>query len=212
MLTLYYSPGACSLASHIALEETQEPYEAKQTLLSKDEHKTEAYLKINPRGKVPSLSVDGDIITENTAILTYLGKRFPKAEMWPTDPIEEARCISQMAWFSNTPHISQRGMVRPYRFVSDEAMHTNVKALAKSTYWENVSEIEEFLGAKTWMMGDQYTVCDPYALVFYGWGIRAGLPMDDLRAFTAFKDRMFQRPAVRKVVEREQTPYIASFL
>jgi glutathione S-transferase len=82
---------------------------------------------------VPSLSVDGDIITENTAILTYLGKRFPKAEMWPTDPIEEARCISQMAWFSNTPHISQRGMVRPYRFVSANG-HLTAEASADAQF------------------------------------------------------------------------------
>jgi len=59
MLTLYFSPGACSLASHIGLEETGAPYEAKPILLAKQQQKTEAYLKINPRGKVPSLSVDG---------------------------------------------------------------------------------------------------------------------------------------------------------
>ena len=212
MLTLYYSPGACSLASHIALEETLEPYEAKQTLLSKDEHKTAEYLKVNPRGKVPALDIDGEVITENTAILAYLGKRFAHTKMWPSDPIEEGRCISQMAWFSNTPHISQRGMVRPYRFVDDEAMHDNVKAMAKATYWDNLSEIEEFIGKKTWMMGEQYTVCDPYALVFYGWGVRASLPMQELQAFTAFKDRMFKRRAVRKVVEREQNPYLTQFL
>jgi len=77
-LTLYFSPGACSMASHIGLEETGTPYEEKPTLLAKGEQKTEAYLKINPRGKVSALSVDGKIITENTAILTYLARRFPE--------------------------------------------------------------------------------------------------------------------------------------
>ena len=211
MLTIYYSPGACSLASHIAIEETQTPYEAKLTALSENAHKSKEYLKINPRGKVPTLNVDGESITENTAILYYIGKRFPEAKLWPTDPIMEARCIAQMAWFSNTPHISQRGMVRPYRFVSEESMHENVKALAKNTYWENISELDGLIGDKTWLMGEQYTVCDPYALVFYGWGVRAGLPMEELRSFTAHKSRMFKRPAVRKVIERERTHFSLSF-
>src|SRR5881227_4014835 len=78
MLTLYFSPGACSLASHIGLEETGAPYEAKPILLAKQQQKTEAYLKINPQGKVPSLSIDNKILIENTAILTYLTRRFGK--------------------------------------------------------------------------------------------------------------------------------------
>ena len=78
MLTLYFSPGACSLASHIGLEETGAPYEAKPILLAKQQQRTESYLKINPRGKVPSLDADGKILVENTAILTYLARRFPE--------------------------------------------------------------------------------------------------------------------------------------
>ena len=208
MLTLFYSPGACSLASHIALEEIGVPYEPRQTLLADGAHKTPEYLKINPRGKVPALDVDGEVITENTAILTYLGKQFPQAKMWPTDPIGEARCISQMAWFSNTPHISQRGMVRPYRFVTDDSMHANVVANAKKTYWDNVNEIEGLFNGKPWLMGDQYTVCDPYGLVFYSWGVRAELPMEELRSFTGFKNRMLERPAVRRALDREKNPFI----
>jgi glutathione S-transferase len=72
MLTLYFSPGACSLASHIGLEETGAPYEAKPILLAKGQQRTEEYQKINPRGKVPALDVDGKVLVENTAILTYL--------------------------------------------------------------------------------------------------------------------------------------------
>ncbi len=98
MLTLYFSPGACSLASHIGLEETGAPYEAKPILLAKQQQKTEAYLKINPRGKVPSLSVDGKVLVENTAILTYLARRFPEKKLMPADPAEEARSIATMCW------------------------------------------------------------------------------------------------------------------
>ena len=115
MLTLYFSPGACSTASHIGLEETGAPYEEKPTLLAKGEHKTDAYLKVNPRGKVPALDVDGKILTENTAILTYLAQRFPEKKLMPEDPLEKARCISTMAWFSNTVHPAFTHIVRPER-------------------------------------------------------------------------------------------------
>ncbi len=78
MIELFYSPGACSMASHIGIEEIGVPYEPRPTLITKGEQKSEAYLKINPRGKVPALRVDGTVITENVAILNYLAKRFPE--------------------------------------------------------------------------------------------------------------------------------------
>ncbi|MGZ5260437.1 MAG: glutathione S-transferase family protein, partial [Burkholderiales bacterium] len=166
MLTLYFSPGACSMASHIGLEETGAPYEEKPVLLPKGEHKTDAYLKINPRGKVPALSVDGKVITENTAILTYLAKRFPDKNLLPADPVEEARCISTMAWFSNSVHPHYTHYLRPERYADGEAAQAAVKVTAKQTFLAQCSEIDSLLKNKQWIMGDQYTVADPYALVF----------------------------------------------
>jgi glutathione S-transferase len=204
MLTLYFSPGACSMASHIGLEETGAPYEEKPTLLPKGEHKTEAYLKINPRGKVPALSVDGNVITENTAILTYLARRFPEKKLLPSDPIEEARCISTMAWFSNSVHPPYTHYLRPERYAVGEAAQADVKEMAKKTFLSQCAEIDSLLRGRQWIMGEQYTVADPYALVFYGWGVRAAFPMVELKAYTAWKDRMLKRPSVRKILESEQ--------
>jgi glutathione S-transferase len=204
MLTLYYSPGACSMASHIGLEETGAPYEVKPALLAKGEHKTEAYLRINPRGKVPALSVDGEVLTENTAILTYLARRFPEKKLLPADLLEEARCISTMAWLSNTVHPAYRQTARPERSAEDPAAHESVKETGRKVFFACCQEIDALLAGKQWMMGSQYTVADPYALVFYGWGVRSGLPMKELAAYTAWKDRMLARPAVRRILEREE--------
>ncbi len=79
MLTLYYWAGASSVVPHIVLEEIGTPYERQLVNLAKGEHKSEGYLKINPHGKVPALAVDGAVLTENVAILTYLAKQFPGA-------------------------------------------------------------------------------------------------------------------------------------
>lgn len=204
MLKLYFSPGACSMASHIGIEETGAPYEEKPTLLAKGEHKTEAYLKINPRGKVPALEVDGRVIVENTAILTYLAKRFPEKKLLPADPLDEARCISNMAWFSNTLHPGYGHYFRPERFIEGEAGVPAVKEMGRKTFYAGLQEVDAMLQGKAWIMGDQYTVADPYALVFYGWGVRAGLDMNALGAYTAWKERMLERPAVRRILESEQ--------
>jgi glutathione S-transferase len=104
MLILYYWPGASSVIPPIVLEEIGAPYERQLVNLAKGEHKADAYLKINPRGKVPALTVDGNVLTENVAILTYLAKQFPEARLLPQGTIEESRCISTMAWFASTVH------------------------------------------------------------------------------------------------------------
>lgn len=204
MLTLYFSPGACSLASHIGLEETGAPYEAKPILLAKGQQRTEAYLKINPRGKVPTLDADGKILVENTAILTYLARRFPEKKLMPTDPAEEARCIGTMCWFSSVVHPSYQRAHRPERFAEGEAAHAAVKENGRKSFWANCQEIDSMIQGHEWIMGREFTAVDGYALVFYGWGTRGGLPMQELRAYTAWQERMMNRPTVKKCVESEQ--------
>ena len=204
MMTLYFSPGACSLASHIGLEETGAPYELKPILLAKQQQKTEAYLKINPRGKVPSLSVDGKILVENTAILTYLSRRFPEKKLLPADPSEEARCIGTMCWFSSVVHPSYQRSHRPERFADGEAAQAAVKENGRKSFWANLQEIDAMIQGNGWIMGREFTAVDGYALVFYGWAERSGFPVKELNAYTAWRERMMQRPTVKKCVEDEQ--------
>jgi glutathione S-transferase len=204
MLTLYFSPGACSLASHIGLEETGASYETKPILLAKGQQRTEEYQKINPRGKVPALSVDGKVLVENTAILTYLARRFPEKKLMPTDPSEEARGIGTMCWFSSIVHPSYQRVNRPERFAEGEAAHAGVKENGRKSFWANCQEIDSMLQGKEWIMGNDYTLVDPYALVFYGWGVRGGFPMKELSSYTAWQERMMKRPTVKKTVDAEQ--------
>jgi glutathione S-transferase len=208
MLTLYYAPGACSMASHITLEEAGVPYETKMLAMAKQEQRSETYLKLNPRGKVPALDVDGTILTENLAILTYLALTNPAKKLLPDDPFQRAKCLSHMAYLGNTVHPAFTHFVRPERFTEDPNAAPATKAMGKKTSWGLLGEIDGLLAGKDWVMGSQFTVADPYTLVFYGWGVRAELPVGELKNYTAFKDRMVQRPAVRKVLEREQSPLL----
>lgn len=205
MLTLYFSPGACSLASHIGLEETGAPYDLKPILLAKGQQRTDEYLKINPRGKVPALSVDGKVLVENTAILTYLSRRFPEKKLLPSDPAEEARCIGTMCWFSSIVHPSYQRSHRPERFAEGEAAQAAVKESGRKMFWANLQEIDGMIQANDWIMGRDFTAVDGYALVFYGWASRSGFPVQELGAYTAWQERMMNRPSVRKSVESEQS-------
>jgi glutathione S-transferase len=122
------------------------------------------------------------VLTENVAILTYLAKRFPEAQLLPDGMIEQARCLSMMAWFASAVHTTFAHIIRPERFASDSAAHGNLKETARGVFWDNCKEIN----GQQWMMGTQYTVCDPYALFFYDLGTRIKLPMHELTAYAAF--------------------------
>jgi glutathione S-transferase len=211
MPTLFYSPGACSMASHITLEESGAKYEAQPVQLAKGEHLTPEYKKINPRSKVPALRLDdGAVITENTAILQWIGRSFPQKNLLPKDEVGQIRCISTCAWLSNTVHPAFTHIFRPERFTTDESARDGIKEAGRKTFFAGLQEIDGLIGGNDWVMGSQFTVCDPYALVFYGWGSRIELPVKELKSYTAWKERMLQRPAVRAVLEREKSPLLGA--
>src|SRR3974390_397247 len=201
MLTLYYSPGACSMASHIVLEESGEKYEAKKVDLAGGEQRTEAYLKINPVGRVPALRLDkGEPLAENTALLPYLGKRF---DLWPKDAIAEAKALSIIGFFATSVHPAHAHVGRPERYASDSTAFATIKETGLKAFHGYLKQIDGMLVGREWFSG-RYSVLDPYGLVFYAWGVRRQLPMGELKNYTALKDRMLKRPAVRRVVEDEK--------
>jgi len=200
MLTLYYAPGACSMASHIVLEESGEKYEAKRMDLSKGEQRTPEYMKIHPLGRVPALRLDdGSPLAENTAILPYLGKRFG---LWPRDPLAEAKALSVIGFFASSVHPAHAHISRPERYTDDKAAFPGMQAMGRKTMHEYLRQIDAMYAGREWLTGT-YSVLDPYAFVFYVWGVRRELPVADLPNYSAFKDRMAKRPAVQRVIADE---------
>lgn len=209
MLTLYYSPGACSMATHMTLEEVGAEFTPKRVMLANDEQKTEAYLRVNPRGRVPALALeDGTVLTENVAILPYLAERFPEKRLMPDDALGRAQAISLMAWFASGVHPIFTHVRRPERFVSDEAARPDVVATAMKSFWAACQEIERTLGGREHFVGDRLSVADIYSLVFYNWAYRVDLPVQELGAFTKLKDRVANRPGIRRALEREESPLL----
>jgi glutathione S-transferase len=185
MLTLYYSPGSSSMATHIALNEVGVPFELKLTALHRYEHRAADYLALNPEGKVPTLMVDGRPLTEVAATLWYLARRYPAAGLLPQhgDIEAEARVISWMSFIAATIH--------PARRIGYER-------------WREVFAIaEERLGPQDWTV-ERYSIADIHLFRLYWRFVNSKYPeAGTFPNLTAHYQRMMARPAVQRTCEIE---------
>lgn len=131
-MRLYYSPGSCSLAPHIVIEETGATYESVQIALAKGEHMAESFGVINPRRKVPVLELDnGQTLTEAHAIMAYLADTHPDAKLIPSDPLGRARAHEWMSWLASTVHVTFATFFRPERFLGEGQEKEPMQAAAR---------------------------------------------------------------------------------
>lgn len=201
MLKLFYTPGACSIAAHICLEESGEAYDSKLINISKGENRTPDYLAIHPLGRVPALLLgDGTTLTENTAILPYLGKRFG---LWPQALEEEARALSLVGFFASNLHPTMAHVGRAERYASQLSSQDDVREMGEKALSAQLEIMDEMLENQKWF-GPKYSVLDAYAFFFVSWIIRHKVPNAQYARLHAFKDRMLARDAVRKVIELEK--------
>ncbi len=204
-IALYYSSGSCSLAPHIILNEIGHPFELREFSTAKGANFSEEYLAINPKARIPALAIDDYIVTENPAILAVLGKRFPESGLYPTNDAKlEARCLELLAWSSNTVHVTFAQIFRPERYVLNENDFELVKASGKINYEQCLSEIEAILEKQDYALGNNFSVVDPFWLVFYRWGLVAKFDMrQQFPAFTQHIERLCERDSVKKALEVE---------
>ncbi len=192
------------MAPHIVLEELGVAYEAVLVSIAEGDHRRPDFLRINPKGKVPALNVDGKVLTEVPAILTYLGGGYAERGLWPKETWKQAEALSLMAWLSSTVHIAAAGVFRPERFSSDPAAKDSIVATGKVNLAKLYAEIDQMLVGRSFAMGGQYGVCDAYLLVFYRWGNRLGLDMKtDYPIWAKHAQRVFSRSTVKRVFEDE---------
>ena len=206
-LKLFYAPGACSLAAHIALEETGHPFVPVRVDTKGGEHQQPAYLRINPKARVPTLAVDDWVLTESPAILQFIARSFPDAALWPNHPRDQARAAEWLAWIASTVHVAYAHVRRAERYATSEAALQDVRDTGRAASVALWQDVEASLGTGSWAIGEQYTVVDSYLLVFWRWGAGPvlGFDIDRFPRWTAHAQRVLQRPAVQRALEREQT-------
>ena len=154
MLTLYYAPLTCALASHIALEETGAPFEAQRVDFKTAGQRSDAYLKVNPKGRVPALATSRGILTETPAILGYIAQSFPEKQLAPLyDPFAFAELQSFTAYLCSTVHICHAHRLRGARWADEETSFADMRRKVPQTMSACFELIESAMFKGPWAMG-----------------------------------------------------------
>ncbi len=211
-MKLFYAPGACSLASHIALAEADVEFELIKVDFSSSQQRTEGFLAMNPKGRVPVL-VDGDeIITESPAILRYIARKYPDAGLWPEDIMEDARCAEWLSWCVSGIHVAFAHIARSYRYASSAEAMAEVEEKGRETVLDLWQQVESRMAKRgtTWAASERFSVADPYIFTFWNWGRSPKLGYDMSRDFPAWTEharRLCDRPGAKRALDREQIDY-----
>lgn len=198
-MKLYYSPGACSQAPHIALYETGLPFEAVRVDLATKRLATgEDYLAIAPKGAVPALELDdGSILTESAAVLHYIADQAPATQLMPpVGTLAYYRELEWLNWLASELHKSFAPLFHP----GDEP---GARAKALAVVEGNLAYADATLGADPWLLGDTFTVADAYLFVILGWTRPFHLDLARWPALQGLRDRAIERPAVRAALHAE---------
>jgi len=202
-MKLYYSPGACSLAPHIALQEAGLTYEAEKVDLR--EKKTAGgadFTKINPKGYVPTLQLDnGEILTEGSALLAYIGELAPAAHLiMPAGTMGNFRVREWLAFIGSELHKNFGPLFRP---TTPEA----TREAQLETLRRRFGFVNEALAGKSYLAGEQFTVADAYLYTVLRWTVRLQIDLSAWPQLTAFMARVSARPAVQATLQAEGLPH-----
>ena len=201
MIKLYSFPGTISLAVHIALEEAGADYELVKVDFMTNEQRSPEYLAINPKSRVPALATERGVLTEAPALMTYVAQAFPEAKLAPLD---DAFAFAQVQAFNtylcSWVHPAAAHRHRGYRWADDPAAIAEVRRKAPEVFADGMAVIEAELLRGPWVMGEAYSICDPYLFTVAGWLPRDGIDMARFPRIAEHLARMGERPAVRKVL------------
>ncbi len=201
MLTLYYAPGTCALATHIALIDAGAAFDLVRVNFAQEEQRKPDYLSVNPKGRVPSLRTERGILTETPALLAYVAQRFPQAKLAPLDdPFAFAQAQEFNSYLCSTAHVAHAHLRRGHRWVDAndtaaiEAMRRHVPV--------SVTQIFELIDTKMlkgpWVLGDTYSICDPYLYTLATWLEGDGVDLNRIPKVREHRERMAARDSVKR--------------
>jgi glutathione S-transferase len=205
MLKLYYAPGTCALASHITLAEAGADYTTERIDFKANQQNSPEYLAINPKGRVPSLVTDRGILTETPAMLAFIAQSFPKAKLAPIDDAYAfAQAQSFNSYLCSTVHINHAHRMRGARWATEESSFADMKRKVPQSVGAAFALIERAMLKGPWVMGETYTICDPYLFTLAGWLEGDSVDIATLPKVADHFKRMKDRPAVQKALAEEK--------
>jgi glutathione S-transferase len=207
MLTFYYAPGTCALASHLALEYSGAPYEAKRLDFKQQQQRAPEYLRVNPKGRVPALVTDRGVITETPAVLQYIAQSFPAAQLAPLDDAFLLAKVNEFnSYLCSTVHVNHAHKGRGYRWVDpeDSAAIEAMKNKVPQTMTESFTLIEETMLQGPWVLGERFSTSDLYLFTIAGWLQGDGVDVNRFPKVADLVRRLGEQPQARKVLAAHQ--------
>jgi glutathione S-transferase len=206
VLTLYFAPHTCALATHIVLEEVGAEYTTTRIDFASNQQRSPDYLKINPKGRVPALVTDRGILTETPAMLVYVAQSFPKAALAPIDdPFLFAEIQSFNSYLCSHLHVAHAHRMRGHRWVDVDDAHSIAAMQRKvpQSVGDSFALIEREMLKGPWVMGERYTICDPYLFTLAQWLEADGVDPGSIPRVIDHRRRMSERAAVKKAIAQE---------
>jgi len=206
VLKLYYAAHTCSLATHIVLEEVGADYSTVRVDFGKEQQKSPEYLKVNPKARVPALITDRGILTETPAMLVYVAQSFPEARLAPMDdPFAFARVQAFNSYLCSHLHVAHAHRMRGHRWVDpdDKASIAAMQRKVPESVGGAFELIERDMLKGPWVMGDHYTICDPYLFTLAQWLELDGVDPKRIPRVVDHRRRMSERATVRKAIAEE---------
>jgi glutathione S-transferase len=206
VLKLYCAAHTCALATHIVLEEVGASYSTVRIDFGRTEQRSPEFLKVNPKGRVPALVTDRGILTETPAMLVFVAQSFPEAKLAPMDdPFAFAEIQAFNSYLCSSLHINHAHRMRGHRWVDAHDAHS-IAAMQRKVP-ESVSAcfdlIERDLLKGPWVMGERYTICDPYLFTLAQWLEDDGVEPARIPRVIDHRRRVSERAAVRKAIAQE---------
>jgi glutathione S-transferase len=206
MLQLLYTPHTCSLATHIALVDAGAAYTLRRIDFSTTEQQSPEYLAINPKARVPSLITARGVLTETPAMLAFVAQSYPDAMLAPlTDPFQFAELQAFNSYLCSTVHVAHAHRMRGYRWADDSAAISAMQKKVPQSVGACFDLIERHMLRGPWVMGDVYTVADPYLFTLAQWLEADGVDPAQLPRVTGHRERMLCREGVRRALAEELT-------
>jgi glutathione S-transferase len=204
MHTLYFTPHTCALASHIALLDAAVPYALKRIDFAKEEQRSQAYLAINPKARVPALVTPRGVLTETPAMLAYIAQLAPAARLAPLDdPFAFAQLQAFNSYLCSSLHIAHAHRMRGYRWASEESSFADMRRKVPEAVTEGFLLVEREMLQGPWVMGDTYTIADPYLFTLAQWLEADGVDPRRIPRVVEHRARMSERANVRQAIAEE---------
>ncbi len=203
MLTLYYAAGTCALASHLALELTGVPYEARRLEFKKEEQRSADYLQLNPKGRVPALVTPQGVLTETPALLQFIAQTFPAAGLAPLDDaFQLARMNEFNSYLCSTVHVNHAHKGRGARWVdaSETAAIAAMQKKVPQTMGDAFGFIENGMLRGPWVLGERMSNSDLYLFTIASWLEGDSVDIQRFPKVAGLHARLKAEPAVQRVL------------